>query len=339
MSKRAGISVSVCILTAALLTIFAQPVLAWGPITHVKMSTVAGNPYPSYSSEYLSGSIAPDAGYLIAYKWGEHFHGKNVSQALEIARDMLNLAETKKEKAFARGWFAHLMQDRVAHGTGQGFPNDPAFGVGYSNYAAKKYKISHKRAEFYVDGRIVYEKGCNGLVTLSIPINLVTKTMEKVYHNAPDKNSLSHAYFEFALAYYSEQAFWSSPAGLALYDYIHWKGTVADYDKYVPDIGCNPYKESIYLTNHPRSVESISKYNTNLKHPSIGDGINPWMLAFAKRLERCGAMKVTKKYQNGWLTIKLERMNRGLVNRIAMETLMDMVKAGSVPVKVLSVIP
>ena len=107
----------------------------------------------------------------------------------------------------------------------------------------------------------------------------------------------------------------------------------------MPDIGCNPYRESIYLTNHPKSAESISEYNTNLRHPSIGDGINPWMLTFAKRLERCGAIKVTEKYQNGWLTIKLERMNRGLVNRIAMETLIDMVKAGSVPVKVLSVIP
>ena len=71
-----------------------QPALAWGTITHVKMSAEAGNPYPGYKMEYLSGSIAPDAGYAISNEWGYKFHGDDVSKALRIADTMFNLADS-----------------------------------------------------------------------------------------------------------------------------------------------------------------------------------------------------------------------------------------------------
>jgi len=53
------------VLVVMLVLSMVQPTLAWGTITHVKMSAEAGNPYPGWKMEYLSGSIAPDAGYVI----------------------------------------------------------------------------------------------------------------------------------------------------------------------------------------------------------------------------------------------------------------------------------
>ncbi|MEM4279410.1 MAG: hypothetical protein QXP28_03090 [Archaeoglobaceae archaeon] len=52
-----------------------SPSIAWGTLTHIRMSSEAGNPYLGWKMEYLSGSIAPDGGYLISNEWGSKFHG------------------------------------------------------------------------------------------------------------------------------------------------------------------------------------------------------------------------------------------------------------------------
>ncbi len=192
-----------------------QPTLAWGTITHVKMSSEAGNPYPGWKMEYLSGSIAPDAGYMVSNEWGYKFHGSDVSEALRVADTMLNLADSNEEKAFAKGWLAHLMQDRVAHGNGSGggVPEDNTYGVGYSNYAGEKYGVGHLGAEYFVNGRVFYEKWNWEFVKFAVPIDLVIKTMDNIYKSAPDKDTLTSAYNTFAEDYYGELAFWPSPAG------------------------------------------------------------------------------------------------------------------------------
>ncbi len=122
---------------------------------------------------------------------------------------MMELASSTAEREFARGWFAHLMQDRVAHGTGRGLPNDPEFGPGYSNYAQEKYGIDHIEAEFYVDGRVFYEKGWGlNLVRLSIPVELVKKTMDVVYSSNNDLSTedIATAYDKAAMMFFGELA-------------------------------------------------------------------------------------------------------------------------------------
>lgn len=325
------------LVSVLLILLMVQPTLAWETITHVKMSSEAGNPYPGFKMEYLSGSIAPDAGYIISSDWGAKFHGNNVEEARNITNTMLSLADDTGEKAFAKGWLAHLMQDRVAHGTGQELPNDPAYGMGYSNYAAKKYGIDHITAEFFVNGRVIHEKGWDwDFVRFAVPTKLIVKTMKKVYGSAPNENDLNNAYNTFATEYYSELAFWNSPAGDTLYLSLALAGTVADYDDYVPEVHCNPYHESIYLTNHPyeRVVLKTKDNSLNLKDGGMmAKWMNKWMKEYATRLEKAGAIKVNRKFENGWLIIEFKMVDKIKANRIAKEILRDMVKSGDLPKK------
>ncbi|AAB89684.1 zinc dependent phospholipase C family protein [Archaeoglobus fulgidus] len=307
------------------------PVSAWGTITHVRMSSEAGNPYTGFKMEYLSGSIAPDAGYIISTEWGTKFHGYYVNDALNIANKMLSLAEGTDEKAFAKGWLAHLMQDRVAHGNGDGLPKDQAYGEGYSNYAAKKYGLTHIEAEFFVNGRVIHEKGWDwDFVRFAVPTELIVKTMRSLYGSAPNENDLNNAYNTFAMEYYGELAFWNSPSGNTAYLTLLLFGTVSDYDDYVSDVHCNPYEESIYLTNHPnaRSTYAAGTYIMGVKKVKSSDGqIKKWMKEYAERLEKAGAIKVNRKFEDGWLVIEFRMVDKYKADRIAKEVLQDMARS------------
>ncbi len=317
---------------AAILLVLSiiEPCSAWGSLTHVRMSDEAGIPYPGWKMEYLSGSIAPDAGYVVSASWGNKFHGRDVDKALTIANTMFRLAENREEKAFAKGWLAHLMQDRVAHGGGTGLPNDDGYGVGYSNYAAEKYGLSHIEAEFYVDGRVFYEKGWNwDFVKFAVPLDLVIDTMNSVYGTAPDRGALSNAYNSFASEYFGELTFWSSPAGNALYLSLKVLGKVSDYDKYVNEIHCNPYERSIYLTQHPQ--EKFTSSAKNSPEHADKEPVNAWMVEYVKRLEKAGAIKINRKMENGWLTVEFRIVDKAKMNKVAENLLEDMVRSGMAP--------
>jgi hypothetical protein len=326
------------LLVLVLLGSAVSPVSAWGTITHVRMSSEAGNPYPGFKMEYLSGSIAPDAGYIISADWGAKFHGDNVEEARNIANTMLSLADGTGEKAFAKGWLAHLMQDRVAHGNGRGLPNDPAYGVGYSNYAAEKYGIDHLTAEFFVNGRVIHEKGWDwDFVRFAVPTKLIVETMENLYGSAPNENDLNNAYNTFATEYYGELAFWNSPAGDTLYLALVLAGTVADYDDYVPDVHCNSYEESIYLTKHPDA--QVATFTAGVENVKSGnEQIKKWMKEYATRLEKAGAIKVNRKFEDGWLIIEFRMVDKSKADKIAKEILRDMARSGDLPKSTLEIL-
>uniref|UniRef100_A0A7J3M293 Phospholipase C/D domain-containing protein n=1 Tax=Archaeoglobus fulgidus TaxID=2234 RepID=A0A7J3M293_ARCFL len=302
--------------------------MAWGTLTHIRMSSEAGNPYPGRKMEYLSGSIAPDGGYLISNEWGSKFHGYNVGEALRIGNTLFVLSQNSKERAFAKGWLAHLMQDRVAHGNGLGLPRDPAFGVGYSNFAAKKYGIDHISAEFFVNGRVLNEKGWNwDFVTFAVPIDLVIKTMNTLYGQSPPRDRLIDAYNTFAAEYYGELAFWQTPTGKALYISLFMAGTVGDYDDYVQEVNCNPYYTSIYLTNNPQ-VSRPSILLENSAENEIANIWKGWMREYAKNLEESEALEISRKIEKGWLLIEFKSFDKSKADIVAREMLRNMNLSG-----------
>ncbi|AIG99160.1 MAG: hypothetical protein PWQ40_1559 [Archaeoglobus sp.] len=320
------------VLVFVVLGSLVTPVMAWGTITHVRMSSEAGNPHPGFKMEYLSGSIAPDAGYTISVDWGKKFHGEDVNKAIKIANTMLSLAKGTDEKAFAKGWLAHLMQDRVAHGNGQGLPNDRTYGVGYSNYAAQKYGIDHITAEFYVNGRVIHEKGWNwDFVRIAIPTKLIAKAMKSLYGSSPSESDLSNAYNKFAAEYYAELTFWNSPAGNTLYLSLYLTGVVADYDDYVQEVNCNPYEKSIELTRSPNAMSATFSPLVAKDAKGTNVQIKKWVKEYATMLEKSGAIKVSRKFENGWLVIEFKMTDKAKADKIAEQVLRNMVKSGELP--------
>lgn len=333
-----------------------QPAMAWGLLSHTQISMDAGNPYPSYTTEYRSGAIGPDSGWFSPLSdWGDEYHGEDVATANEIGSEMLDLAASDRQRAFAEGWWGHVSQDRPAHGNGQGYPDDGSYGIGYINYEAQQTGQDHTYVEFEVDGRVYYEKGFGGLVyTYSIPTGLIYDTMEAVYGDAPSTGDILDAYSEVAKVYYADAAFWGSPAGSSYYSGLWLTGRHSNYDDYVGAVNCNPYYEAIQLTNNPYSGLSVLSAKANgisqvsitannnvdgsvldMANNSTGDvkkHFNYWMLEYAERLEKSGAIKVkTYSDEEGWDMIKIETVDRQEANEIAEEILREMVKDGVAP--------
>jgi len=323
----------------ALLSSAAGTAMAWGWLTHTKMAMDAGNLYSPYDTEYRSGAIAPDSGYLSPLNnWGDEYHGVDVDTANLIGSIMVAFASDDREKAFAMGWWAHLSQDRVAHGSGQGLPNDPTYGIGYINYEAQQTGQDHTTVEFEVDGRVYYEKGAGGPVSIyTIPADLIYNTIKFIYGKAPSTSDIESAYLQLATLYYGEETFWVSPAGWGYYLSLLVSGKHSNYDDYVNAVNCNPYYESINLTKNPYSLSSViteKKNSTNVR-----DLPNYWIVKYTEMLKQSGAIKIkTYRDSDGWYTIEIRMINKKKADELAEQILKEMVKSGTISEDVLEIL-
>jgi|Deesub1362B_J571_1020462.scaffolds.fasta_scaffold04727_2 hypothetical protein len=225
------------ILACLVILMFAQPVAAWGLIAHVTISSTV-------DESFISGTIAPDLGHRLNI--AKQTHGENVTMAKLLAETMLALAESEEEKAFAKGWLAHCLQDAVAHGS-YGYPRCETYSIGYINWEAQQTNQTHGDVEFEVDGRVFYEKGYyNG--AFRIPAELVHETLKEVYGEAPSVQEIRKAYQEIAVIYKGEIAYWQSRIGKLHYYELLQTGRHDNYDEYIDELGFNPYYEALNLT-------------------------------------------------------------------------------------------
>ncbi|AIG98578.1 hypothetical protein AFULGI_00018230 [Archaeoglobus fulgidus DSM 8774] len=84
------------------------------------------------------------------------------------------------------------------------------------------------------------------------------------------------------------------------------------------------------MTNHPnaRSTYAAGTYIMGVKKVKSSDGqIKKWMKEYAERLEKAGAIKVNRKFEDGWLVIEFRMVDKCKADRIAKEVLQDMVRS------------
>jgi len=96
----------------------------WGPVTHTYLAAAGEDSLPddsglkeflfAYEEDYIYGCVAPDI-YVSQYFDDEGYRKHKELHSWDTAFLLLKLADTDDEKAFAVGYFVHLISDSVAH--------------------------------------------------------------------------------------------------------------------------------------------------------------------------------------------------------------------------------
>ncbi len=118
MSERTGRTmVLMALVTAMLLCVTVQPVMAWGGLTHYSINREAGR----NSTEELSAAVAPDV--LHDFPYGSSGLGAFVHEELPevlygpLGFFLCNVSVNESQERWATGWMTHTTADRSAHGT------------------------------------------------------------------------------------------------------------------------------------------------------------------------------------------------------------------------------
>ena len=169
--KEKTISISLALM---LVGIIMQPVAAWGDLTHeaitsqlesVPVSVISN---PGYTK---GGGVGPDMFYFLP---GKEYYSDwaHYQRTADLPREMLKLAVTDKQKAYAYGWLSHCASDITGH---RDYVNIKVGGPYNTNPSL------HRDVEIGVDANLVDVTGS----TFYVPYGLVQAAYKNIYGNAP----------------------------------------------------------------------------------------------------------------------------------------------------------
>ncbi len=146
-------------LALMMLGVIMQPAAAWGEITHLAIaSELEVTAYPKY---IRGGSVGTDMFYF--YPGKECYSVlAHTTRTKDFSLNMLDLAGTVQEGAYANGAISHHQSDLTGH-------------TEYVN----NYPSLHTDVEIGVDANVVFEKNPN--LAFSVPYGLVRETYKNTY--------------------------------------------------------------------------------------------------------------------------------------------------------------
>ncbi len=170
------IKIGLCVVLMAA-SIMVQPAIAWGPMTHLAITSELTTDMGVQEVTYFNGGgLGPDTFYYIGDKdqFSSLAHSKSYSA--DLPKKMLNLANGNPQKvAYANGWWSHYGSDPYGHG-----------------YVSTKinYPYTHETIEFLIDANTANKVKS---LEFDVPYGFLQMAYYDVYKKAPSKLTIYYA--------------------------------------------------------------------------------------------------------------------------------------------------
>ncbi len=213
-----------------MLLLLAQPVAAWGGITHMAItSKISGVPaqVTSYPAFTRGGGVGPDMFYFLPGKtyysdWAHY------DRTADLPREMLNLSVTDAQKAYSYGWLSHCASDLTGH---PGYVNVKVGGPYETNPSL------HRDVEIGVDANLVNATG----LSFSVPYGLIQAAYKNIYGDAPWRTTI------YSAARSQQSVIYTEKAAIYAGAYDDLKNTYNDFR----DTGYESITYSVSVINDP----------------------------------------------------------------------------------------
>ena len=166
---------SMRIALCAVLITLVQPAVAWGPITHLAITSDLSTDMKVREWTYFNGGgLGPDTFYYIGDKDGFSAAAHSGYYSADLPRDMLAKAGGDPKKvAYANGWWSHYGSDPYGHG-----------------YVSTRSGETHETVEMLVDANTADKVKSP---VFDVPYGLLQAAYNDVYKKAPSKLTIYYA--------------------------------------------------------------------------------------------------------------------------------------------------
>ena len=193
------IKIGLCVLLITT-SIMVQPAIAWGPMTHLAITSELTSDM-NVQASFNGGGLGPDTFYYIGdnNQFSALAHSK---YSADLPKKMLDLANGNRLKeAYANGWWSHYGSDPYGHG-----------------YVSTKinYPYSHETIEFLIDANTANKVKS---LEFDVPYGFLQLAYKNVYGEAPSTFTIYYAVKIQQASIYIEKSLISKVPNALKYSY------------------------------------------------------------------------------------------------------------------------